>query len=699
MLEFCGYKNLEDIYSFLGNEITHNDWDIGERLKYDNLAAHMVEISKKNNICLSFLGNGLPDLSLSPLPSYLCTLRKLSTAYTPYQPELGQGTLIGLQIYTSMLQKLTGMEVVNASLYDRSSAIFEATQTAVRLHKGKKNTALILGSVYPNDLAVTQTYARHTPTKIEVIALDQKLGKISTKEVREWLEKNQQDCACIIIPQVNHLGVIEDFDDLTDLGLEFGVTPVAVIDPFHLFPGPNSLKKPRFWGKEGRGVPMMVGEGQHLAIGPNFGGLGLGIFAAQYNDADRQTIRSIPGRLVGRTKDVDGRECFTLIMSTREQHIRREKATSNICSNQSFLALMAGAALLEKGYLGLAKTLHTAMDWASAFKSTAVELVYPQAKVINEVLIRTKKKAKELIEEARVKKIHLGVAKGEHEILISFSDKHTQEQMDQLCQFLSLSNVKKNHREDYGHDATWPQYSFEALKEYYNKLDGLNLSPDDAIYPLGSCTMKYNPVINEYAASLPGFTQIHPDAPIEDAQGSLQILFEIQELFKQITGLPYVTGMPVAGAQGELVGLKVFQRYFEHHEKDKNKRKYLLIPRSAHGTNPATAAVANLANNLIIIEADSHGRMDFEQLKKVVAQYGEEIFGIMVTNPNTSGIFESSFKDMAELIHGVGGLVYMDGANMNAIAGWANLKNLGVDAVHNNLHKTWSIPPKFNHSA
>jgi glycine dehydrogenase len=244
-----------------------------------------------------------------------------------------------------------------------------------------------------------------------------------------------------------------------------------------------------------------------------------------------------------------------------------------------------------------------------------------------------------------------------------------------------------------------PDFSIEDIKKYYQKLNDINVSPDDNIYPLGSCTMKYNPYINDWAAGLSGFTRVHPQSPIENVQGSLKILFEIQEIFKSITGLPAVTTQPVAGAQGELVGLKLFQAY--HADRGEgHTRNIILIPKSAHGTNPATATMAGyrtynengVSYGIVTIQANGQGQIDMEQVKKLVEEYSTRIAAVMVTNPNTSGIFETDFKKMSDLIHSVGGLVYMDGANMNAIAGWVDLDKMGVDAVHNNLHKTWSIP-------
>ena len=236
-------------------------------------------------------------------------------------------------------------------------------------------------------------------------------------------------------------------------------------------------------------------------------------------------------------------------------------------------------------------------------------------------------------------------------------------------------------------------------KRFFAALSEQNISPDLTCYPLGSCTMKYNPYLHEVVANLPGFAQAHPQAPLADTQGSLEVLYDIQNYFKAITGLAAVTTQPVAGAQGELVGLKLFQAY--HRSRGDTGRDIVLIPHSAHGTNPATATVAGFVtaqrgsetlSGVVEIEAGPNGQMNVEHVRELLARYEGRVAGVMVTNPNTSGVFELQFREVAELVRGAGGLVYMDGANMNAIAGWVDLGALGVDAVHNNLHKTWSIP-------
>jgi glycine dehydrogenase len=347
-----------------------------------------------------------------------------------------------------------------------------------------------------------------------------------------------------------------------------------------------------------------------------------------------------------------------------------------------------------------------------------VELAYPEAPFWNEVCLRTAKPARDLIQAARQAGLHVGVDVSDRVdgappevreryreggasnlLLLSFTDRHGPAELEQLASFFRAEFPEAKPASKAAPlpaaalrqgGVALPRVPVQEIKDYYTRLGEQNVTPDDNIYALGSCTMKYNPYVNDWAAALPGFAELHPQAPVEDAQGSLEILYLTQEYFKAITGLAAVTTQPMAGAQGELVGLKLFQA---HHRANGEKRDVVLIPRSAHGTNPASATMAGYGpENIKLIEADSSGQMNLEQVRALVSEYGPRIACVMVTNPNTSGILETNFRAVADLIHSVGGFVYMDGANMNAVAGWLDLGKLGVDAVHNNTHKTWSIP-------
>jgi glycine dehydrogenase len=717
MLSTVKLKTLSDLYAHIPDDVKFDKAPhVCEEIGYNDLIEHVEIVSKMNNLKTCFIGDGLKNYKVHDIVPYVCNLRGLTTAYTPYQPERSQGTLNTLWIYSSALSMLTGFEAINASFYDRSTTLYEAIQTSLRIVKNS-NTVLVSESLYPDDIAVLRTHAEETGLKIITIPTDPETGITNVEIARQLALELGSHLAAICFPQVNNFGNLEDVHQLTDLCSELKIQSIALIDPMLLATG--GLIPPSVYGSQKQGVNMIVGEGQHLAIGPNFGGPGLGIFGIRYNEKNKLDIRSTAGRFIGRAKDADGKNCLCMVLSTREQHIRREKATSNICSNQSFIATAAGAAILGRGEEGMSESALIGRDYAQQMAQVltqfkGVKLAFPSTPFYNEFTLELPLRVSELQRLASQANLQLGVdvsdrlKDGRNLLLLSFFDIHTDEDLELLETFF------KDHFEALENDDFLPEipedflrveavglpnFAFDELKTFYQELADLNVSPDDNIYPLGSCTMKYNPYINDYAAGLKGFTDVHPQAPIEDVQGCLKVLYSIQEMFKSITGLPAVTTQPVAGAQGELVGLKLFQAYHRNNGEDQS-RNILLIPRSAHGTNPASASMAGFETKIldgvqygiVTIEADRHGQIDFEQLTAAVHQYKKRIAGVMVTNPNTSGVFETCFKKMSELIHGVGGLVYMDGANMNAIAGWIDLNKLGVDAVHNNLHKTWTIP-------
>jgi glycine dehydrogenase len=717
MLKALGLHSLEDLYSHIDDSVKMGAINLERHLSYEELIARVNEVSRKNNIKLSFLGDGLPHFKETEIVGSICSIRGLTTAYTPYQPERSQGTLQSLWIYQSLMSQLTGFEAINASLYDRSTCLYEAMNCALRLVKDS-TTIIVANTLYPGDIEVLETHARETGMKILRASVNPGTGRLDIESLKRLLLTTPH-IAALAFPQVNNLGNIESVDEIVDLCSQNSIKSIAVVDPM-LF-GLGGLKQPSKFGTKLQGADMVVAEGQHLALGPNFGGPGLGIFGIRYNDQDKLSIRSTAGRYVGKTQDLKGRPCKALILSTREQHIRREKATSNICSNQSFVATLAGASMLCRGDEGFQQSIHQARACAEKAAEAlgifeGVELKFKGSAFFNEFTLKLPVNTKDFIRKASSAGIQVGVdvshrhpeITGENLLLVSFSDRHTDQDIEKLVAFFetefkknkSVTSVPKIPLVMLRTDAPEiPRISPQEIVEYYEKLGKQNLSPDDGIYPLGSCTMKYNPYINDYAASLKGFTQVHPEAPIEDVQGCLEILFEIQEQFKAITGLPGVVTQGVAGAQGELIGLKMFQAY--HRDRGEGDvRNVIIIPRSAHGTNPASATMAGYESRTVdgkiygiyTIEALPNGEMNLGQIKEFLKTDGHRVAGVMVTNPNTAGIFETQFKEMSALIHAVGGLVYMDGANMNAIAGIVDLNKLGVDAVHNNLHKTWTIP-------
>jgi glycine dehydrogenase len=719
MLRVVGAKKLDDLFSHLPADIRMAEAPpVPEELSYDALADRLAALAARNTTAAAFLGDGLPVYRVPPIVAEVASIRNLTTAYTPYQPERSQGTLLTHWIYQCLLAQLTGFEAVNSSLYDRASALFEAGCCAVRLADGAEaDTLLVAGTLFPSDIEVLQTHAADTTLRIEIVPPDSSTGLLDPATVRARAKLLGTRLAAIAFPQINSLGLLENVDALTDLCAELATRAIAVVDPILFATG--GLKPPGQWGTTGHGADLLVGEGQHLAIGPNFGGPGLGVFAVRHNAKAKNDVRATPGRFVGKARDLAGRDCCVMVLSTREQHIRKDKATSNICSNQAFLATLAGAALLARGDDGLATAVRTGRNRAMAM---VAKLVRPGVKLafaapfFNEPTLAFDRPIAPLLEKARRAGLHLGVdvsarLPGDRHLLkLAFTDAQSDADLAKLTAFfdaefgaraaglpvpaipqLPASALRPA-------PAGLPHFSHAELAAYYRRLGELNVSPDDGCYPLGSCTMKYNPFINDWGANLPGFVNAHPQAPVEDVQGCLEVLYEIQEWFKGITGLAAVTTQPLAGAQGELVGLKMIQAY--HRARGESHRNILLIPKSAHGTNFATAAMAGFAPReengqpagIVLLEGAPDGRIDLADYEQKLARFGPRVAGVMITNPNTCGLFETDFKRVADDIHAVGGLVYMDGANMNAIAGWVNLGALGVDAVHNNLHKTWTIP-------
>lgn len=707
MLETVGKERFDDLFDHINADVRFAEAPaLPEELEYEPLKARLSEIASKNRIGPSFLGDGVPDLAPSPVIGPICDIRNLTTAYTPYQPELSQGTLLAHWIYQCSMAKLTGFEAVNASLYDRSTAIYEGICAAIRMSRGK-SAAIVPETLYPGDLEVLATLSEGTEIEIIQVPADASTGLIDRAALEEAVSESIDRLAAIVFPQVNTFGLLEEVDKLTSFAAEHGLKSIAVIDPLLLAPG--GLKAPADFGE--KGVDIIVGEAHHLALAPNFGGPGLGLFGVRFSSKDRNGVRAAPGRFIGKARDCSGRECRVGVLSTREQHIRKDKATSNICSNQAFVATLVGAALLERGDSGLGtilselrSKLEAAAEALTRFEG--VQLAFPDSSSYHELTLELNQPVAALFDAARGAGLLAGadvtgrISGGRHLLKLSFSNR--EQPLEALTAvfetvFGSPQGDSLQLAEPPAHllresAPGLPNYEASVVIDYYKQLGHLNVSPDDGCYPLGSCTMKYNPMVNDWAASLSGFTDLHPQAPTEDAQGSLMVLHEIQEWFKGITGLPGVTTQPLAGAQGELVGLKLFQAY---HRAKSETRDIILIPSSAHGTNFATATMAGFGGKqgkIVYLDADTEGRVLNEDLDRRIEEYGERIAGVMITNPNTSGIFETSFKEIAEKIHALDGLVYMDGANMNAIAGWIDLGALGVDAVHNNLHKTWTIP-------
>lgn len=713
MLHFIGLTSTDELFEHIPTSLHFKmGTDLPDELSYDDAVAQLSEIGSKTNLKTSFIGDSLPFWKIHPIVDFVSNLRSLSTSYTPYQPERSQGTLVTHWIYQCVMSTLTGFEAINTSLYDRSAAIYEAITCATRTNK-RAGKILLSASLFESELEVIKTLSEETDLKFISVPIDPDSGLLDYDWLNNLPLEDTQEISAFVFPQVNTLGLLEDVNFLSDFSNLHGIRSIACIDPMLL--GTGGLKPPTDFGENG--ADFIVGEAQHLAIAPNFGGPGLGIFGCRHNEQNKKDLRATPGRYIGKAKDFNGRDCFVMVLSTREQHIRKEKATSNVCSNQAFLATLAGASLLAKGENGLTASISVAKQAKERILQAIVKLdginpAFEESNSFNELILETDLPVRELEEKAAKENLQIGVnatgriSKNDKRNLIklTFTDVHEDKCLLKLIDFFEKIFLPKSieNTTDYKNfinpkllrtnAVNLASFSFDELSQYYEKLADLNVSPDDGCYPLGSCTMKYNPLLNDWAASLPGFAHAHPQSPESDVQGPLQVLYEIQEWFKNITGLPGVTTQPVAGAQGELVGLKLFQAY--HRSRGEFTRDVVFIPKSAHGTNFATATMAGFTNKdgIVYLQATTEGLIDLDDFEEKLQQYATRLCGVMITNPNTSGIFEKQFHIISQAVQQAGGLVYMDGANMNAIAGKIDLGKLGVDAVHNNLHKTWTIP-------
>src|SRR5919108_3034687 len=444
MLTALGLQGLDDLFSHIPASVRMlAPPDLPEELGYEELYDHMLAQSRKNRLPdVAFLGDGLPQYTVHDLVPFVAGLRELLTAYTPYQPERSQGTLLTQWLYQCCLAMLTGFEAINASQYDRATALVEALYTATRLSRQGRTHFLLLGSLWPQDLEVVRTLLAGTRLTYEVVPIDPVRGTVPLAVLEQQAMAQADGLAGIAFPQVNSLGCLEDVDGLTALAHRLGARAIVVTDPMLLATG--GLKAPGTFGAAGEGADILVGEAQHLAIPPHYGGPGLGVFGIRYNAAHQQDIRQAPGRFVGDAQDEAGRPAKLMVLSTREQHIHRHKATSNICTNQGFVATLAAAAILARGEEGMRKACTQAHANAltaarGLLRVPGVSLAFPETPFWNAFVLALPCASARLVETARQRRIHLGVdvssrlpASGGNHLLLSFSDLQEPEHLERL---------------------------------------------------------------------------------------------------------------------------------------------------------------------------------------------------------------------------------------------------------------------------
>ncbi len=681
MLEALGIPDIEALFDDIPEALRASRLDLPEPQPELELAARLQALAARNRTDLaSFLGAGVYRHWTPPAVDQLLLRGEWYTAYTPYQPEISQGTLQSIYEYESLIGELMDLDVVSASHYDGAAATAEAALMTCRATRRER--VLVSRAVHPH---YRQTVAAYFGGGLEVEEIPlvpdgESAGTTDLAALERLLADSDRPVAGVLAGQPNFFGLLEPMAEIGRLAHAAGALFVAVVEPVSL----AVLAPPGSYGAD-----IAAGEGQPLGIAPQYGGPYLGLLAS--TDA---LVRQIPGRLVGMTTDVDGRRAFVMTLRAREQDIRRDKAASNICTNQALLALAASIYIATLGPHGL-------RDVAALGAVRAAELEHALAAVgaprlhpgpyLNEFAVRVPR-AREVHRRLLDRGVLAGLALADMMSVVGErlqptlfersrpgrgGDKIPHPPKD------ALDRLPAGARRQTA--PALPEINEPEVVRHYVNLSQLNYAIDTGFYPLGSCTMKFNPKLNEWAARLPGFASLHPLAPDEVAQGTLQLLWELEGILAEISGMKAVTLQPAAGAQGELCGILMIRAY--HRSRGDTERDEVLVPDSSHGTNPATATMAGFRT--ITIPSAADGGVDVDAFR---AALGPRTAAVMITNPSTLGLFERRIGDLLDAVHEAGALAYMDGANLNAILGRFKPGEAGFDVMHFNVHKTFSTP-------
>ena len=735
MLGVIGVNDVDDLFADIPAEFRNPQLDLPPALSEHDVVSHMGHLAAMNvsaDAAPSFLGGGYARHFVPSVVGAITSRGEFLTPYTPYQPEASQGILQALFEFQTVVCELTGMDASNTGMYDGASALAEAALMACRLTR--RRTVAVHESVSPLYRAALETYVG--AQEITVIdGLD---------------DAPDGELACLIIQQPSYDGLIDDNPDtLADAVHARGGLLVVAVEPISL----ALIRPPGEYGAD-----IVVAEGQPLGIALGFGGPGVGFFASR-----NEFLRQMPGRIVGRSVDVDGRDAFVLTLQTREQHIRREKATSNICTAETLAAIAVAVHTAALGPHGLREVAfncyqatHDAARRISRLPGFSVH-GGDDALFIKEFVVECPVSPAEV--NQRLWDGH-GIIGGidvsdrvPNGLLLCITETSTTSDINRLVGALAGIADVSAEADDHGKTmaaslSDWPaietpsaggevllaigdaaekrvallldisrparrgvttptpavtpvapplpdttlrkelllpEISELDVVRYFTRISQSNYAVDTTFYPLGSCTMKYNPRVNETVAGMPGFANAHPYLPPEVSAGTLGALYSLQEMLASVVGMDATSLAPSAGAHGELTGMLLFRAW--HRSRNDSKRTVVLSPDSSHGTNPASAAMAGFT--LLTVPTDPVGNIDMDALRPLL---GPAVAGIMLTMPTTLGLFDPNTAEICRLVHEAGGLVYGDGANLNALLGRARLGDLGFDIVHINVHKTFSTP-------
>ena len=678
MLNELGFDNLEDLISKTVPEkiLLKEDLGIGEpNSEYEALRKLKV-ISKQNRIYSNFIGMGYYG-TYTPYVILRNILENPGwyTSYTPYQPEVAQGRLEMLLNFQQMIIDFTGLDIANASLLDEGTAAAEAVGLSYRICKNDSNIVFVSKDCHPQTIDVIKTRA-------EPLGLTVVIGDEAT-DIKE-------DIVCGILQYPGTLGDIKDPSEAISKIHKNNGKAVLVCDLLAL----AKLKTPAELGAD-----IAVGSSQRFGIPMGYGGPHAGFFATK-----DEYKRSMPGRIIGVSVDRHGNKAYRLSLQTREQHIRRDKATSNICTAQALLAIVSAAYAIYHGPDGLRKiaenTSQLAKNFADKIKQSGYELYSDH--FFDTVTIKTLDKTDSIFRNALRQNVNIRKVNSEM-LSVAFDERKNVYRANQLLKIFNcseaikenlnenLNNLPKNllRTSEYLTHPVFNSYHSETdMLRYLKKLEDADIALNRSMIALGSCTMKLNAVAEMIPVTWREFSEPHPFAPVEQMEGYRTLFTDLKNWLRSITGFSGVSLQPNAGAQGEFAGLMVIKKY---HEKNGDKnRNVCLIPSSAHGTNPASAQMVGM--KVVVIKCDEHGNVDIEDLKEKAKTHSENLAALMVTYPSTHGVFEEKISEICELIHENGGQVYMDGANLNALVGIAKPGKFGPDVCHINLHKTFCIP-------
>ena len=674
MLLELGFKDLD---SFIKSVVPSNIHIKGEIEKSIPTAisetaalAEIAEIAKKNIIKKNFIGSGYYG-TITPAVILRNVLENPGwyTAYTPYQPEIAQGRLEAIFAFQTAVTDLTGLAIANASMLDEATAAAEAMTLARRVWQGSDNAALVIDiNLHPHVKAVIQTRAK--PLKIMVIESDFQNADFGS------------EIFAAIIAYPNSTGEIKDLSKV--ISKVQSLSALAIVDcdllALTLFKSPSEY-----------GADIAVGSAQRFGVPVGFGGPHAGFLAVR-NGLER----SLPGRLVGQSVDTHGNLAFRLALQTREQHIRRDKATSNICTAQVLLAVISAFYIMWHGPEGLKAIANRVQNLAYNFRGSlkAGGFDVDNYEIFDTVLIRTDK-AKQIFDAAAKAGFNLRMISST-QLSVSFDEQSSEADLIQLVSIFGseLVSVKPpvlnlaRKTEFLSHPIFNTYHSETSMLRHIRTLSDRDLALDRTMIPLGSCTMKLNATSEMIPVTWPEFNSIHPFGPADQAAGYSQLIKSLSDWLISVTGYDAVSLQPNAGSQGEFAGLLAIRNYLD--SKGESARDICLIPSSAHGTNAASAVMAGM--KVIVIACDDNGNVSLEDLKAKIEQYKSTLAALMVTYPSTHGVFESAISQICQMVHDAGGQVYVDGANLNALVGVAKPGRFGADVSHLNLHKTFCIP-------